>query len=201
MSIGASGPSGTFPEPVGPNVFLHRNFLAPLAMARVVGALERLSASWASSTSLRLLGRGGTSQVRATDIVAQPPLDEIRGALAPAVLDWARRCGLRLPAAPRLQLFPVRMQGDPQSPAYQLPHVDSSGSDAQPPICTNVFYAVAKATVGGELAVAAKDGADLADPIVIEPAPNLLASFPGDRVHAVQPLYAGERLSVVINFY
>ena len=63
------------------------------------------------------------------------------------------------------------------------------------------FYAVASTTVGGELAVAARGGADLVDPILISPSPNLLASFPGDRVHAVRPLYAGKRLSVVINFY
>ena len=42
---------------------------------------------------------------------------------------------------------------------------------------------------------------DLAHPLVVRPAPNTIASFAGDRVHWVQPLYAGERLSVVINFY
>jgi hypothetical protein len=93
------------------------------------------------------------------------------------------------------------MDGDAASPAYQEPHVDSYGPDPGPPICTNVFYAVANANVGGELAVAARSGADLDDPILISPRPNLLASFAGDRVHAVRPLYAGERLSVVINFY
>src|SRR5215472_1395139 len=201
MTFAASEPAGTNPGPVGAGVFLRRNFLAPLAMARVLGALDRLSSSWAPSTSLRLLGRGRTSQVRSSDIAAQAPLDDIRNALAPSVLEWARRCGLPLPPTPRLQLFPVRMRGDADSPAYQEPHLDSYGSDPAPPICTNVFYAVANANVGGELAVAARGGADLDDPILISPSPNLLASFPGDRVHAVRPLYAGERLSVVINFY
>ena len=201
MDFGASKPAGTSPGQPGAGVFLSRNFLAPLAMARVLGALDRLSSSWTPSTSLRLLGRGRTSQIRSSDISAQSPLDDIRNALAPSVLEWARRCGLPLPASPRLQLFPVRMVGDADSPAYQEPHVDSNGSEPGPPICTNVFYAVADTTVGGELAVAARSGADLVDPILISPSPNLLASFPGDRVHAVRPLYAGKRLSVVINFY
>lgn len=201
MNVGSSEPAGAYPGRAGAGVFLHRNFLAPTALARVLGALERLSGCWAPSQRLRLLGRGRTSQIRADDVVAQAPLDELRAMLAPAVLTAVRSCGLELPDSPRLQLFPVRMIGDALEPALQWPHVDSTRSEPGPPACTNVFYAVAKAVVGGELAVAARGGAGLADPIFLAPAANSLASFPGDRVHAVRPLYAGERLSVVVNFY
>jgi len=148
-----------------------------------------------------LLGRGQTGQIRATGIAAQAQLDEIRHALAPAVLQWAKTCGFEFAAAPHLQLFPVKMMGDATSPAFQEPHLDSNASQPGPPICTNVFYVRTQGIAGGGLAVAKRRGLDLGDPVVVHPTANTIATFAGDRVHWVQPLYAGERLSVVINFY
>ena len=58
---------------------------------------------------------------------------------------------------------------------------------------------LAKAIDGGDLALAGPGGID--DPIVVRPTPNTLVSFSGDRVHWVLPLLAGERVSIVINFY
>jgi hypothetical protein len=182
-------------------VFLARDFLAPLTLAKVLAAFDRLATRWTASEALHLLGRGGTQQVKAGDLVAQAQLDEIRLALAPAALQWARRCGFRLPNAPHLQIFPVKMTGSAEAPAYQEPHVDSYAGQSKPPVCTNVFYARAQGIVGGELAVAPPGGPEAADPVVLDPKPNSLATFAGDRVHWVKPLYAGERLSVVINFY
>ncbi len=189
------------PEPLAGGPFVRRDFLAPLELMKTLSALDRLTSSWAPSQELRLLGRGQTSQVRGADIAVQAQLDVVRNLLAPAALRWARTCGFWFAKPPRLQLFPVRMVGDPAAPAYQEPHVDSVESQPDPPICANVFYARAKAIVGGELVVAARSGADLSDAVAIQPAANMLVSFAGDRVHAVRPLLAGERLSVVINFY
>jgi len=182
-------------------LFVRQGFLAPDAMLKLLAAFERLAPSWAPSQAMRLLGRGHTSQVRPTDLIAQGPLDEIRQALAPAVLLWARSCGFLIPAAPTLQLFPVRMVGDAKTPAYQEPHTDSYGASPAPPICSNVFYAKAQGIKGGDLAVARRGGEDLTGAQIVRPAANTIVSFPGERVHEVQPLYAGERLSVVINFY
>jgi hypothetical protein len=187
--------------PLHDRVHLRPNFLAPADVLRVISALDRLSASWIDSGALALLGRGGTSQVRATDLMAQAPLDELRSLLAPAVLRWVQSRGFGFATPPTLQLFPVRMIGSEETPAYQEPHVDSYGADAGPPVCTNVYYARATAASGGELVVAKGAGADLDDPIVVTPQANTLATFPGARVHAVRPLRGGERLSVVINFY
>jgi hypothetical protein len=181
-------------------VYLRRNFLSPFVLLKVMGVLDRLSGSWTPSQALGLLGRGHTSQIRPTDIMVQGLLDEIGHAIAPAALQWARACGFRFQAAPQVQLFPVRMVGDAETPAYQDPHVDSYASQPNPPISTNVFYVRTQDVSGGELVVA-KAGSDLSDPIVVQPTPNTIVSFPGDRVHSVRPLYAGERLSVVINFY
>jgi 2OG-Fe(II) oxygenase superfamily len=186
-------------EPHSDGIFVRRDFLSPFALARVLGAFDRLATSWASSESLGLLGRAGTTQVRATDIAVRARLDEIRGVLAPAALNWARTCGFRLPPAPHLQIFPVRMLGDAEAPPYQEPHVDSDASQDRPPICTNVYYARALAIEGGELA--ARRGPDMSDPVVVPPQSNTMVTFGGDRVHWVRPLRAGERLSVVINFY
>jgi len=96
-------------------------------------------------------------------------------------------------------MFPVRMLGDAERPPHQEPHVDSNDTHAGPPICTSVFYAKVRSVRGGELAVGQAD--DLDDPVLVTPAANTMVSFAGECVHWVRPLYAGERLSVVINFY
>jgi hypothetical protein len=197
----ASDSAKSQPQTAADDVFVHRGFLPPFAMLKVLGALDRLSAAWASSEDLGLLGRGQTGQIRVTGIAAQAQMDEIRELVAPAALDWARSCGFRFATAPHLQLFPVRMVGDAKSPAYQEPHLDSNASQPGPPICTNVFYAKTQGVTGGDLAVARRDGPDLTDPVVVQPTANSIATFAGNRVHWVRPLYAGERLSVVINFY
>jgi 2OG-Fe(II) oxygenase superfamily len=185
--------------PHADGVYIRRDFLPPLELAKLLGVFERLAPHWAPSQALGLLGRAGTTQLRASDIATQARLDEVRRALAPSALHWARDCGFRLSPTPYLQLFPVRMVGDAAKPAYQEPHVDSDASQARPPVCTNVFYVRAWATRGG--ALAAQRGAGLTDPVTITPTPNTIVTFAGDRVHWVQPLLAGERLSVVINFY
>jgi hypothetical protein len=182
-------------------VFVRRGFLSPFAMVKVLGALDRLSASWASSEDLGLLGRGQTGQIRVTGIAAQAQMDEIRQTVAPPVLHWARSCGFRNLAAPQLQLFPVRMVGDAQTPAFQEPHTDSHATQAGPPICTSVFYAKTQNISGGDFAVARQGDRGLADPVLVRPTANSIVTIAGDRVHWVRPLFAGERLSVVINFY
>jgi hypothetical protein len=187
-------------DPVADGVYLRRDFLPPSDMDAVLKALNRLSSSWTPSEALRALGRGRTDQVRGADFVVQAALDQIRRVLSPAALRWARTCGFNLPVSPHLQLFPVRMIGDAQAPAYQEPHHDTQRDRPHPPICTNVFYAKIEGVVGGDLAVTPRGQPD-AEPLTIPPAVNAIASFDGDRVHWVQPLYAGERLSIVVNFY
>jgi hypothetical protein len=186
-------------DPRSPGVFVRRDFLPPFELARVLGALDRLSGRWTASEGLGLLGRANTRQIRPTDILAHSQLDEIRLILAAPVVRWARSCGFRLPPAPHVQMFPVWMSGDAESPASQEPHTDTRGDPPLEPLCTNVFYARVTRVVGGALAV--RRGETLDDPIVVAPAVNTIATIGGDRVHWVQPLYAGERLSVVVNLY
>jgi len=189
------------PEPHAGGPFVRHDFLAPLELMKTLQALDRLASSWAPSREMRLLGRGGTTQVRGADMAVQAQLGVVRAILAPPALQWAKACGFWFPRPPQLQLFPVRMLGDRDDPAYQEPHVDSVETQPDPPICANVFYARARAIEGGELVVAARSGEDLSDAVIVRPTANTLVSFAGDRVHTVKPLYAGERLSVVINFY
>ncbi len=180
-------------------VCVRRNFLPLDAMLVVLAAVDRLAGSWTSSEELGLLGRGRTSQVRGGDLAAQAPLDEIRRVLAPAVLAWVKQCGYWFPGPPRLQLFPVRMIGDAAEPPRQVPHVDSYDAAAGDPICTNVFYVRASGLTGGALmAEGAREGGA---PVELRPTPNTLVTLPGNRVHWVDPLLAGERVSVVVNFY
>jgi hypothetical protein len=188
------------PELLGEGVFVRRDFLAFSALLKMLDVVDRLAARWTPSQSLGLLGRGHTSQIRPTDIAVQSLLNEIGNAIAPATVDWARACGFRFTAAPQVQLFPVRMLGDAETPAYQEPHVDSYAGQPHPPICTSVYYVRTRDIEGGGLAVSRTE-ADLSDPIVFHPTANTIVSFAGDRVHWVEPLLAGDRLSVVINLY
>ncbi|HVM98792.1 MAG TPA: hypothetical protein VMT68_01155 [Caulobacteraceae bacterium] len=186
------------PEAVAEGVYRRRDFLPPASLLRVLDALGRLSASWRPSEALGLLGRGATGQVGAGALAVQTPLDEIRAILAPATLDWARRCGFWFPRPPQLQLFPVRMVGDAERPARQEPHMDSHPTHPGPPICTNVFYPKLRDVSGGDLAVQV---AGSSGPARVRPAANDIVSFAGERVHWVEPLFAGERVSLVVNFY
>ena len=188
-------------EPRADRVYLRQGFLAPTDLLRVLAAIDRLSPSWTSSEQLGLLGRGRTTQVRSSDLAAQAPLDEIRHFLAPATLQWAKSCGFWFAGPPRLQLFPVRMIGDKTAPPSQEPHVDTYGGPSDVPVCTNVFYAKADGLDGGELMLAPMPDGPTVDPIAIRPTPNTIATIAGDRVHWVAPLYAGERISIVINLY
>jgi hypothetical protein len=188
------------PELLGDGVFVRRDFLSFPVLLKMLDVVDRLATRWMPSQHLGLLGRGQTSQIRPTDIAVQSQLDQIGRAIAPATVDWARACGFHLAAAPQVQLFPVRMLGDTETPAYQEPHVDSYAAQPHPPICTSVYYVRTKDIVGGGLAVS-RPGQDLSDPIVFHPTANTIVSFAGDRVHWVEPLLAGDRLSVVINLY
>jgi len=180
-------------------VWVKRNFLPPFALVGVLDALDGLGPRWADSERLGLLGRGGVSQVRVDAEADRRRLDVVREALATAVLRWARSCGFQFAAPPALQLFPVRMKGDRQTAANQEPHVDELPGKSRPPICTSVFYARVRDIEGGALAVAPT--LDRPGPVRVTPEANTIATFAGDRVHWVEPLHAGERLSVVVNFY
>jgi hypothetical protein len=188
-------------EAASDGVFLSRDFLPPSDFEAILAALERLSPCWAPSEALRALGRGWTDQVRGRDFVAQAALDQIRRVLTPPTLRWARQCGFKLTISPLIQMFPVRMFGDPATPAYQEPHHDTREGSPYPPVCTNVFYARLENIDGGGLAVTPADQPDSTAPLIIAPAVNTVATFSGERVHWVEPLHAGERLSIVVNFY
>ena len=188
-------------DTVADGVFLRRDFLPPAELSAVMASLDRLSPCWAPSEALRALGRGRTDQVRGSEFVAQAALDQIRRLLTPPMLKWARDCGFKLAVLPMIQMFPVRMMGDPDAPAYQEPHHDTRDGQPYPPVCTNVFYARLEDIAGGGLAVTPQGEPDSTQPFVIAPVINTVASFSGERVHWVEPLYAGERLSIVVNFY
>ena len=185
--------------PAGP--FLRRSFLPPAELLRMLGALDRLAGRWRSSQELGLLGRGGAWQLRPTDLAAQAQLDIIRDVIAVPTLRGARACGYRFGDAPFMAIFPVRMVGDAKTPAFQEPHRDSNAGQPHPPVCTNVFYARTQAVTGGKLAIATPGRDDLSNPTLVAPSVNTIVTMPGDRVHWVEPLYAGERLSVVINVF
>ena len=184
-----------------PGVFVRRPFLQPADMMRVLSALDSLSGSWTPSQGMGLLGRGGTLQVRPGAVAATASLDVIRNTLAPLVLNWVRACGFPVSAQPFLVIFPVKMIGDPDTPTYQEPHTDSYEGIPHPPACTSVFYARVKDMKGGDFAVVDPGDVELKSPHFITPSTNTLVTIPGERVHWVEPITAGERICVVLNYF
>jgi predicted 2-oxoglutarate/Fe(II)-dependent dioxygenase YbiX len=103
-----------------------------------------------------------------------------------------------LPAPERLvpQVFPVRMEGNTAEPPTQWAHRD--GVDGRHPLVTSVYYAQVDDTVGGELVLHDDDGRAI---VRIQPTADQLVVIDGRQTHSVEPLTAGERLTVVTNFY
>lgn len=180
-------------------VFARSGFLPTLKHLWVLSQFDTLREKWRPSSSLGLLGRGATHQMPSSDMAAQARLEPLRRLMADATLDWHRTCGFALPDTAPVQVFPVLMIGSDLEPPFQPPHVDRASEVGTPPICTSVYYASADNLKGGELALAAVDGGPEAARIM--PSTNTIISFDGRRIHEVLPLLAGERLSIVVNFY
>lgn len=180
-------------------VFTRSEFLPPSKHLWVLSQLDTLRESWRRSSSLGLLGRGATHQMPWSDVAAQVSLEPLRQLLANATLDWSRTCGFELRDTAPAQVFPVLMIGSDVEPPFQPPHVDRASGVGTPPLCTSVYYVKADNLKGGELALAAVDGGPAEARIM--PSTNTIVSFNGRRIHEVLPLWSGERLSVVVNFY
>jgi hypothetical protein len=129
----------------------------------------------------------------------QPAMKQVSALLASVVYEEVRRTlPVLLPDPEHLvpQVFPVRMEGNPDDPPTQLAHRDGQGGPC--PVATSLYYAQVENTVGGALALHDDSGAVRA---CVRPASDLLVVISGDQVHSVEPLTAGSRTTIVTNFY
>jgi hypothetical protein len=92
------------------------------------------------------------------------------------------------------QVFPVVMIGSRDRPPHQRPHTDNHGGIL--PLATSVYYARLRDATGGAIILGGGTARR-----VVRPQEDDLIAFPGETVHAVENLSAGERVSIVCNFY
>jgi len=161
----------------------------------IVEMLGSMDAQWAASEDLGRAGAGTTAQLAPGPGYTSAGMMTLRRIVASICYEHVREL-FSLPAPDRLmpQVFPVAMTGSRDRPPHQRPHTDSNRGIH--PLVTSVYYARMQDTDGGAVIL----GGGTAQRIV-EPREDDLIAFPGDTVHAVGNLYAGERLSVVCNFY
>lgn len=179
---------------------LHRVF-SPIALLWLVHVLDLPAQVWRRSQRLGRSGRGATLQIPPTNLRITRRLAPLRTVVTARARALAERAGYDVGGAAAVQVFPVRMIGDAKTPPFQRPHRDSTAALAEPPICSCVLYVVARDLDGGALVTYAETPAGLAPVERLAPAANTMAIVPGDRLHGVEPLYRGERISVVTNFY
>lgn len=88
------------------------------------------------------------------------------------------------------------MWGSADDPPTQWPHRDSVGD--RHPVFTALYYPLVANVQGGRLILHEVPQGQV---MGIEPVSDLLLIIEGNQVHSVEPLTAGERVTVVTNFY
>lgn len=177
------------------NILHHHAVLGPDRRERIVALLTSRDTPWESSERLGRAGQASVSQLAHGPNYATPDLMLLRRVMA-SVCYANLRDHFALPKPSELtpQVFPVSMRGDKDQPPSQRTHIDRHGTAT--PLVTGVYYARVRKTVGGDIVL---------DPdarhLVLHPDEDDLIAFPGDTLHAVNALYAGDRLSIVCNFY
>lgn len=189
----------------GPEVHvIHRNsrFLGEELRAGILDLLRSPQLQWARSDALGRTARGTIAQLAGRESHERPDMVRIASTLATAVYEeLAAKAAAVLPLPPSEdlvpQVFPVWMTGSNDDPPQQWPHRDRAGDVS--PLLTALYYPLVSGAVGGALVLH-----DDNDQTVIErimPATDLLIAIPGRQVHSVEALTAGERATLVTNFY
>lgn len=166
-------------------------------------ALLRLLASptleWTRSASLGHTGIGRMWQLSDPSQHRVPEMVRLSTIIASAVyVEVECKLPHLLPAAEDVvpQVFPVRMRGDRADPPAQQPHCDHRNGAV--PVVTSLYYADVQDVVGGALLLTDDCGVVRHQ---IDPVPDQLLVIEGKQRHAVEPVLAGMRTTIVVNFY
>jgi hypothetical protein len=180
-------------------LILDAALLGPARRKRVLELLGSPALRWELSAALGRTTSGPMWQLADRESHRTAEMREVAATLAGAVYDLVSdRLPDLLPPPDQLspQVFPVRMTGGEDDPPQQWPHED--GVDGRRPVTTAVYYPRVRGTVGGALRLHGSDGTLERE---VTPAEDHLVVMTGDQTHSVAPLTAGERLTVVVNFY
>ncbi|WP_407675791.1 2OG-Fe(II) oxygenase [Prauserella endophytica] len=88
------------------------------------------------------------------------------------------------------------MEGNTEEPPTQWAHKDEA--QGRNPVATSLYYAEVENATGGALALHDSAGQVRTR---VHPGADQLVIIAGDQVHSVEPLTAGNRITVVTNFY
>jgi 2OG-Fe(II) oxygenase superfamily len=173
----------------------HPDALGRTRRTRILEMLPSTGVRWGASEDLGRAGAGTTEQLAPGPGYTSADMMALRHIVASICYEHVRELfSLPDPNLLTPQVFPVTMTGSRDRPPHQRPHTDNHGGIH--PLMTSVYYARIQDTDGGAVIL----GGGTTQRIV-EPHEDDLIAFPGETVHAVGNLYAGERLSIVCNFY
>ncbi|WP_034274373.1 2OG-Fe(II) oxygenase [Haloechinothrix halophila] len=175
------------------------DFLGAKRRGDVLQLLGSPDLAWQRSDALGRTTSGRMWQLAKSDMHRQPAMRQLSVLVASVVYDEVTAAlPATLPPPEDLvpQVFPVRMDGNPDEPPTQMPHRDGEGGPS--PIVTTLYYAQVENAVGGALVLHDDSGTVRAR---IQPASDKLVVIGGRQVHSVEPLTAGRRTTIVTNFY
>lgn len=179
--------------------FVSSNFLGPDEIERVRGAMGARDLVWQLDDRRDTAARGSAYRLDARSPTASAYVVLLKAFFATRVFKQIQDHDL-WPARrrPAVQCFAVRLVGNKRFPSFQAPHTDTSSQfGTRAPRLSSVYYFQVQGVVGGELELFLAEKATR----VLEPTENTLVVFEGPTPHAVRPLTAGERISVVTNFF
>lgn len=175
------------------------DFLGERRRIAVLELLGSPSLAWERSDRLGRTTSGRMWQLASSAMHHTPEMIQLSEIMASLVYGAVCRCmsGV-LPDAANVvsQVFPVRMEGNDTEPPTQWKHKDEARG--KNPITTSLYYALVKDTAGGALALHDDAGEILTR---VYPNSDQLVVMPGSQIHSVDPLTAGDRITVVTNFY
>lgn len=176
--------------------FLRRSaILGPIKRQQLVEQLPCAGTQWKASEDLGRTGAGMIRQLAPGPGYTSADMMALRQIMASICYEQLQDVfSLPEPGLLEPQVFPVSMRGSRTDPPYQRPHIDNHRGIH--PLVTSVYYARVRETDGGSIHIALG-----ADQLIVEPEEDDLIAFPGNTLHSVAKLYAGERLSIVCNFY
>jgi hypothetical protein len=177
-------------------ILLHRSaILGPIRRDLLVKQILSAGGQWAASEDLGRTGAGTIEQLAPGPSYASADMMMVRQIMASiCYTQLSDTFSLPEPDLLEPQVFPVSMRGSDTKPPHQRPHIDNHRGIH--PLVTSVYYAWVRDTRGGAIRIDLQD-----DHLIVEPKEDDLIAFPGNTLHSVEELYAGERLSIVCNFY
>lgn len=174
-------------------------FLGERRRADVLRLLNSPDLEWERPDRLGRTTSGRMWQLANSDMHYRPEMIQLSTLMASVVYNEIQRARPRLlpdPGEAIPQVFPVRMEGNTDEPPTQWAHKDEARG--QHPCVTALYYAEVENVIGGALALHHPSG-DVHTSV--EPVTDQLVVIAGDQTHSVEPLTAGNRITVVTNYY